>query len=865
MALEEAGVKLVAEGAAAYASDMKQAAGATDTFVDTTEKGGGIVSKAGGMMGSAIKGVATIAAGVGVAGFVALGKAIFDGIGDAREAQQLLAQTNSVIESTGGAAGKTANQITDLATALSASAGKSLFGDSDVQAAENLLLTFTNIKGAVFDAATAISVDMAQALGGAPKDQAIALGKALNDPIKGVTALTRVGVTFSEEQKEQIKTMQEAGDVAGAQTIILNELNKEFGGSAAAAAAADGGWAQFKDTMGELAESVGAAILPLLNELVGFLNTNVVPVVTSVVEAFGAFVETMQAADDPVGVLVDAVDQFSPILGTVVAAIGDFIVGGGDLGQAIDDLSEGFQGISPLLDTVIDGVQGIYAWFQKGGAASVDLSSELEDLNGIWQKVLTVIGNVADGYEAIIKAVLPVIQQFIADHGEEIQAFFKKTWDSIIQIINLALDLYNAIVPPVLNAIAGFISAHGAEIQAVLSGVWKVIESLITGTLETIKGVIKVALAVINGDWEGAWTAAKTVLDAQVAAIKGVVEGVFTAITGLFNTNLAAIGELWESNWNALKDIVTKTDWAQVGKDVINGVIAGINSASGQLIQTMTDLAKEAWDAVKAFFGIESPSKLMMTTVGEPIVQGMMRGIEGAWPELTNLVGSLSADLVDDMEGIGRDIQNAIGEGFGATASIDRQMSKNLDEIGKIQDEFTKKIVTQDLDALQKKATDLFGDDPKVAADYYKMASNQEFELLKIRKQIAEATTDEEKDRLNKQLILVSRAQDAELDQFYAKQKGKVSPAQNIANEINDVMKALSDPALKLTNDQLRIVDLLTGVYSQFANPPSTSLHPAYTGQTSYNSTTNVNMPVYTNNTPGALQQSYAVLQAGMI
>ena len=164
-----------------------------------------------------------------------------------------------------------------------------------------------------------------------------------------------------------------------------------------------------------------------------------------------------------------------------------------------------------------------------------------------------------------------------------------------------------------------------------------------------------------------------------------------------------------------------------------------------------------------------------------------------------------------------------------------------------------------------KKATDLFGDDPKVAADYYKMVSGHEFETLKLRQKIADASTDEEKDRLNKQLILVSRAQDAELDQFYAKQKGKVSPAQNIANEINDIMKALSDPALHLTNDQLRIVDLLTGVYGQFANPPSTSLHPAYTGQTSYNSTTNVNMPVYTNNTPGALQQSYAVLQAGMI
>jgi hypothetical protein len=59
-----------------------------------------------------------------------------------------------------------------------------------------------------------------------------------------------VGVSFTDQQKEQIKTMQEAGDMAGAQGVILAELNKEFGGSALAAAQADGGMAQLSDSMG---------------------------------------------------------------------------------------------------------------------------------------------------------------------------------------------------------------------------------------------------------------------------------------------------------------------------------------------------------------------------------------------------------------------------------------------------------------------------------------------------------------------------------------------------------------------------------------------------------------------------------------
>ena len=133
--------------------------------------------------------------------------------------------------STGGAAGLTADELAGLSGDLSQAAGMSTFCDDAVLALENLLLTFTNVKGDIFKQATAIGVDMATALGTEPAAAAMQLGKALNDPIKGIAALSRVGVTFTEEQKDQIKVMQEAGDMAGAQAVILAELNKEFGGS----------------------------------------------------------------------------------------------------------------------------------------------------------------------------------------------------------------------------------------------------------------------------------------------------------------------------------------------------------------------------------------------------------------------------------------------------------------------------------------------------------------------------------------------------------------------------------------------------------------------------------------------------------
>jgi hypothetical protein len=77
-------------------------------------------------------------------------------------------------------AGVSAQQVTDLATALSAASGKSLFGDAEIQDAENMLLTFTNIGQDVFPAATQATVDMAAAFHATPGAFDQMIGKALN-------------------------------------------------------------------------------------------------------------------------------------------------------------------------------------------------------------------------------------------------------------------------------------------------------------------------------------------------------------------------------------------------------------------------------------------------------------------------------------------------------------------------------------------------------------------------------------------------------------------------------------------------------------------------------------------------------------
>jgi phage-related minor tail protein len=175
---------------------------------------------------------------VGAAG---LAGAVKDSIGEYREAQKVGAQTNAVIKSTGGAAGVSAKHVGDLATAISKKAG---IDDEAIQSGENLLLTFKGVRNEVgkgndiFDQATQTITDMSVSLKQGLKPSAIQVGKALNDPVKGITALGRVGVQFTEGQKKMIAGLVKSGDTLGAQKIILKELKSEFGGSAAAAATA---------------------------------------------------------------------------------------------------------------------------------------------------------------------------------------------------------------------------------------------------------------------------------------------------------------------------------------------------------------------------------------------------------------------------------------------------------------------------------------------------------------------------------------------------------------------------------------------------------------------------------------------------
>jgi hypothetical protein len=212
-----------------------------------------------------VTGIIAGAAGA-LAGMWSVGESVASFRG-ALEAQQKLA---TVLNNTGNAAGLSFDQIKEYTDGLERATN--IDGDQALTAAAQLA-AFGTITGDAFKRTIGAAGDLSAALGGDLGANVAMLGKSLNDPAAGLAKLEKAGVTFTEQQRQQIKTMQKAGDLAGAQAVILDQIQSKYGGSAEALATP---YAQLTRAIGDVGEMVGSALAPSIDVattyLVGLLD-----------------------------------------------------------------------------------------------------------------------------------------------------------------------------------------------------------------------------------------------------------------------------------------------------------------------------------------------------------------------------------------------------------------------------------------------------------------------------------------------------------------------------------------------------------------------------------------------------------------
>ena len=230
----------------------------------------------------------------------------------AAEAQVLSTGLRGLVDDSDAAA----NALLGVADKL----GKAtLFDEEDFTAQFKLLTSFRNIGVDTYERVGEAAADIATKIGTGPKEAVLQLAKALEDPARRVTDLSRSGTVFTEQQKEQIRVLQESGDLLGAQEIVLKKIEDEYGGAARAAGSAgfagavDSLGESWRDLLEELGKSSETGIIPFINEVTkgfAFLAKNFDQVAKLASSVIDVFVQPFVALGEEVRKVLPKVDNF---------------------------------------------------------------------------------------------------------------------------------------------------------------------------------------------------------------------------------------------------------------------------------------------------------------------------------------------------------------------------------------------------------------------------------------------------------------------------------------------------------------------------------------------------------------------------
>lgn len=579
-----------------------------------------------------------------IGGLVGAGMGIKEMISVASDSQQKLAQMDAVLKSTGGTAGMTKQALLDLAAAQ----GKvTTFSKNTNIETENMLLTFTGINKKVFPATLQAANDMATAMGMDAKSAALTLGKALNDPAAGMTKLTKQGVTFTDAQKKQIKAMVAAKNVAGAQAIMLKELQREFGGSAVAAGKTFSGQLTIlRNRIKGVGGSIASVLMPHLTNLVSKINQNMPDIqsaITNIINKVQPYIKKI--VEEATKIATNVIPKIKKTIIEVASTVGPHIK------PIIDDLIKIATNLLPSFGSATGKAKGPILSLVKGGLDVLQKALDwLANHGEVTKKAVLGIAGAFLGFRAVGKTVSTInnvkdkLDSFHTAIGNVKSGFdtvrLKGMYfqDALKKVGSAGLSgakSFGHLVSSLAKSAAGFAKTG---IQAAAYGVKLGIQKIATLASAAAEKILQGAQAALN------FVMSLNPITLIIIAIAGLV----TAIVILYNKN-KAFRNFINAMWAGLKSVVGTAIKA----------IVGFFSALGQKIEAVGTWIIGVWNNILEFFK-SLPSRFVgfVTGIGSAIVHGFDNAI--------NFIKSLPSKALewgkDFINGLINGIKNMIGK-----------------------------------------------------------------------------------------------------------------------------------------------------------------------------------------------------------
>lgn len=570
---------------------------------------------------------------------------------EAIESQKIGAQTQAAIKATGGAAKVTAPEIEAYATKISNLTG---IDDEVIQSGQNMLLTFKNVRNEVgagndiFNQATQVATDMGVAMGTEPRKAALQLGKALNDPIKGISALSRVGVTFTEQQKEQIKKMVASGDILGAQKMILGELNSEFSGSAEAQATAG---EKMQTTWANFQEDIGTRFMPVLDKVFDFASKTAIPwlgrMIDKIVGWGGKLRELWDRVKGPL-------DRIRTNLADLLAPVVD------NIGSKVGDLLPSFDQVADLIVRVADGIADFIGWIVKGGPG-VDLFK-----TGI---VILVAGLAA--YQAI--STVATAAQWL--------------WNAAMAANPIMIAVI-AIAALVAGLIFFFAKTKTGQ------RIWKAFTGFLTGSIKAvvswftdkflpfftdkIPAAFRAVLDWVRDKWSGLGDLIMAPISWAGDLVSGALDGVKSAFTGVKDW----VGKTWKKGWSATTGWISGA--VEKGRDRAGQAVQGVRDKLSAAKDWAGSKFKTSWSNLKGWISDPVGSADNLVRANRDKIQAALNTLDGFGQRV---FGPRWSKMKDVLSGPISQAKEYLGKVFGPGGGGIRQIfSDGVDAAGKILD-----------------------------------------------------------------------------------------------------------------------------------------------------------------------------------
>ena len=605
----------------------------------------------------AIGGLGTVALGVAAAGIAALtggvlllGDALKSSVEQAMDMQTVMAQLNQVIASTGGVAGITSQAAQDLATHLSEISG---YENDAILKGETFMLQFQNIGKDIFPQASAAAVDLARRLGTDVSSAFQAVGRALNDPEAGIGRLNTQLKLFDKEQLAAVEAMAKSGDVAGAQTMILDALNKAVGGAAEAYGNTFAGQLDKVNVKFiEMKEALGLKVIPILEDLMNRVVIPLIPMIEMMAQNFGDFLVKISESKG----FNDFVNNVAFGLQNLFRALEQMSAGNFNIGGVLKQVFSGVtSGATSIFSTVDWGAIG-KSFFDFLGQALVNGENFLKsiDWGAIGKKIADFLGEAIKNIGGFFSGI-----DWKQVSEDVIKAIKSIDWTAVGQGIHDGLITAWNLVSSYTSVVGDYFKKmfHDVNWLGIAMELGLALDQLIAGLFGTnLDDAVGKPLITLASNIRGAFVG----LQQTIANIIGAIITPFiiawqmlqSTMNSIF-TFLAPFINLWEA-WGQVVDEINKLKLKifegelyllfgalKVTGDYIGGIFVEVWNSLGEALHPVTDSLKQAANIIgtslsQAWVVLEKAIAPVIGQLGD--VANIIGGsLIGAWNTLVTI------------------------------------------------------------------------------------------------------------------------------------------------------------------------------------------------------------------------------------